>query len=99
MNIIVQIYWITVLAGVLSAILRIKLNRGIDPFKAMRDIQKDIDSMSEKWANRITNLINWMTDNTPFSIYMVVGTLSIIPIINLIYFYANVKGAITDSKE
>lgn len=99
MNIILQIYWITVLAGALSAILRIKLNREIDPFKAMRDIQKEIDSLSEKWADRITNLINWMADNTPFSLFIVIGTLSIIPIVNLMYFYANVKGTIVDSKE
>lgn len=98
MNIILQIYWITVIASASSQILRMKLNKELDPFKAMKDMQEQIDSMSEKWVERTKNLIQWMVDNAPFSLYMVIATLSVMPIFNLMYFYANVKGVIADTK-
>ncbi|HEY5563902.1 MAG TPA: hypothetical protein VIK72_19475 [Clostridiaceae bacterium] len=98
MNIILQIYWITVLAGVMSAILRMKLNKGNDPFKAMRHIQEQMDTLPDEWLERFNNLFNWAFDNAPLSLYIVIATLAVIPVVNLMYFWENIKGAIADSK-
>ena len=77
--------------------LRMK-SKGVDPFKAMRNIQEQIDAMSEKWAERFNNLIDWMINNTPFSLVIVIATLSVIPIINLMYFWANLKDVVNDNE-
>ena len=99
MNIILQIYWLTVLAGVLSAILNLKLRNVVDPFEAMNDIQELIDSLPDKWAERFNNFFEWLSDNAPFSMYITIATFSMIPIINLIFSYSNIKQLLDEDKE
>jgi len=99
MSIIWQIYWITVVAGAATQMLRIKWKKDIDPFQLMKDMQDDLDSMSEKMREKLTIFIDWMTDYYPVSLYMFTATLSLIPIINLMYLYTNVKGIMSDSKK
>lgn len=91
MNIALQIYWITILMGVLSAILKIKSNKLSDPFKAMKDMQESMADLPNGWADKCSNLIDWAFNNAPFSIYIIIATLSTIPIINLVYVWTNIK--------
>jgi len=99
MSIILQIYWLTVLASVLSTILNLKLRNVVDPFEAMKDMQESLDSLPDKWAKRCSDFFEWLSDNAPFSMYITIATFSMLPLVNLIYSYSNIKQLIDEDKE
>jgi len=96
MNIILQIYWLTVLAGVMSALIEMMASKGANPFKAMGELQKSLEDLPPKWATILEDLINWMFDNAPLGTYIVIASISIIPVINLIYTWINIKNSISE---